>query len=133
MTALRGVLDELLALQQEGYPIIGNETTFEGFMDYLSNPPDQENLRHLDLGGEKRNCDIGLRAMSIYPNGDVHFCDFLGKPIGNVHRQSLSEIYRDTTAAGQRNQMVTCNIDCQQTCKRPTPLWVKARSFMRMG
>ena len=28
--------------------------------------------------------------------------------------------------------MVYCNIDCQLTCKRKTPLLVKAKSFLRM-
>jgi MoaA/NifB/PqqE/SkfB family radical SAM enzyme len=130
---LNSVLEELVAMQKEGYPIIGNRGTFDGFKEYLSNPPDQEHLRHFDLEGGKRNCDIGLRSMTIYPNGDVFFCDFLGKPIGSVYRQSLSEIYYGATAGGQRKQMVHCNIDCQQTCKRPTPLLVKARSFLRMG
>jgi hypothetical protein len=29
--------------------------------------------------------------------------------------------------------MIHCNIDCQQTCKRPIPLVTKARAFLRMG
>jgi len=133
LAALRVVLDELAALQREGYPIIGSQSVFSGFMDYFSNPPQQGHLRHLDLEGEPRNCDIGLRSMFIYPNGDVHFCDFLGKAIGNVHGQSLSEIYHGELANRQRRHMISCDIDCQQTCKRPTPLLAKARSFLRMG
>jgi len=131
---LRSVLDELMALQKEGYSVVGNEQQFQGFWEYLANPPQMgTNMRHLDLGGKKRNCDIGLRSMFIYANGDVFFCDFLGKPIGNVHKNSLEEIYRGAVADQQRKQMVHCNIDCQQTCKRPIPLLVKARTFLRMG
>ena len=131
---LKKVFAEILALQREGYSVMGNEQQFQGFWDYLANPPQAgSSLRHLDLGGKKRNCDIGLRSMFIYPNGDVHFCDFLKQPIGNIHQQSLKDINYGAVASQQRNQMVYCNIDCQQTCKRPTPLWVKARSFLRMG
>ena len=90
-------------------------------------------MRHMDLEGLPRNCDIGLRSMFIYPNGDVFFCDFLGKPIGNVHQHSLGEIYRGEMARKQRQQMKWCDIDCQQTCKRPTPLLAKANAFLRMG
>ena len=133
MNSLKDVLDELKELQEQGYPIIGGTHMFEQFFDYLTNPPDQDSLRHMDLHGEKRNCDIGLRAMGIFPNGDVHFCDFLNQPVGNVYHQSLSEIYYGDLANKQRGQMVHCNIDCQQTCKRPTPLLAKARSFIRMG
>jgi len=113
---------------------VGNEQQFQGFWDYLTHPPQTGAAkRHLDLGGKKRNCDIGLRSMFIYPNGDVYFCDFLEKAIGNIHQQSLTEIYYGTVAGQQRRTMVYCNIDCQQTCKRPIPLWVKARTFLRMG
>jgi MoaA/NifB/PqqE/SkfB family radical SAM enzyme len=134
LAALRGVFDELLDLQREGYGVVGNAKQFEGFHDYLSNPPGAGTAkRHLDLGGKKRNCDIGLRSMFIYPNGDVFFCDFLERAIGNVHQSSLSDIYYGAMAAKQRKVMIRCNIDCQQTCKRPVPLLVKARTFLRMG
>ena len=133
LVALRGVIDELIALQNDGYPIIANDRILNGFMDYFVSPPDQDSHKHLDLNGHKRNCDVGLRSMGIFPNGDVHFCDFLQKPIGNIHKNSLSDIYYGLTADGQRGHMVHCSIDCQQTCKRPTPLLVKARSFLRMG
>ena len=131
---LRRVLDELMTLQKEGYSVVGNQQSFDGFWDYLATPPQMgSSMRHLDLGGKKRNCDIGLRSMFIFANGDVHFCDYLGRPVGNIHKNSLSEIYYGVTANGQRKEMVYCNIDCQQTCKRPVPLLVKARAFLRMG
>lgn len=132
LTNLRRILDEILQLSREGYSVIGDENQLQGFWDYLADPP-VASMRHLDLGGQKRNCDIGLRSMFIYPNGDVFFCDFLKKPIGNIHQQSLKDIYYGNTANGQRKIMVSCNIDCQQTCKRPIPLLVKARAFLRMG
>jgi MoaA/NifB/PqqE/SkfB family radical SAM enzyme len=130
---LKGMLQEIRDLQREGYPVMGDEATFQGFCDYVANPPVKGNYRHMDLEGQKRNCDIGLRAMTIWPTGDVYFCDFLGRPIGNIHKQSLSEIYYGATASGQRQEMVWCDIDCQQTCKRGTSLAVKARAFLRMG
>jgi MoaA/NifB/PqqE/SkfB family radical SAM enzyme len=129
---LRRVLDEIRALRDEGYRVIGDDSAFDGFYEYLSNPP-TEYMRHLDLEGGKRNCDIGLRSMFIYPNGDVFFCDFLKKPIGNIHKNTLSEIYYGQTADQQRKVMIRCNIDCQQTCKRPIPLMTKAKTFLRMG
>jgi MoaA/NifB/PqqE/SkfB family radical SAM enzyme len=130
---LARVLDELRGLQHDGYSVLANDEIFDGFLSYFRSPPNQTHLRHLDLQGEKRNCDIGLRSMFIYPNGEVHFCDFLKKAIGNIRNQSLKEIYHAETARRQRQHMVRCDIDCQQTCKRKTPLLVKARAFMRMG
>jgi MoaA/NifB/PqqE/SkfB family radical SAM enzyme len=129
---LRRVFDELIELRCDGYSVVGDEAQFEGFMRYFASPPDTEKLHYLDLGGHKRNCDIGLRTMFVFPNGDVHFCDYLKESIGNVHKNSLSEIYYGQTARKQRGRMVFCNIDCQATCLRPTPLLVKARTFLRM-
>jgi MoaA/NifB/PqqE/SkfB family radical SAM enzyme len=133
LAAFKGVLDEIRDLQRQGYSVIASERQLDGFLEYFTAPPQMGNMRHLDLGGQKRNCDIGLRSMFIFANGDVHFCDYLGRAIGNIHKQSLSDIYHGTTAGGQRKEMIYCNIDCQQTCKRPIPLWVKARAFLRMG
>jgi MoaA/NifB/PqqE/SkfB family radical SAM enzyme len=130
---LRRVLEEIRQLQLEGYPVMGNADSLNGFYEYLADPPIDGAMRHLDLDGHKRNCDIGLRSMFIYPNGDVFFCDFLKKPIGSIHKNTLKEIYYGQTADKQRKVMVSCNIDCQQTCKRPIPLHVKAKAFLRMG
>lgn len=133
LTALRAVMDELRAMQAEGYPIIGAEDLFDSFFDYLSDPPPDGDTRFLDLGGQKRNCDIGYRTMGIYPNGDVYLCELLRKPVGNIHQQSLSDIYYGDASRKSRDAMVGCRIDCQRTCQRPTPILSKAKAFLRMG
>jgi len=130
---LAEVIEELKVLRSEGYPIVGNDQTMDGFFEYLNDPPVEWKTRFLDLGGAKRNCDIGLRTMIIRPNGDVLFCGFLKELLGNIHQQTLSEMYYGAIAAKQRRTMVYCNIDCQQTCIRPIPLSVKARTFLKMG
>jgi MoaA/NifB/PqqE/SkfB family radical SAM enzyme len=130
---LAEVIAELKVLRSEGYPIVGNDQTMDGFFEYLNDPPVEWKTRFLDLGGAKRNCDIGLRTMIIRPNGDVLFCGFLKELLGNIHQQTLSEMYYGAIAAKQRRTMVYCNIDCQQTCIRPIPLSVKARTFLKMG
>ncbi len=133
LSGFAGMVKELKSLRDDGYPIIGDDETLDGFVHYFENPPPEGELPHLDLNGKKRNCDIGLRSMFIYPNGDAHFCDFLKKPIGNIHQNSLREIFRGETADRQRHHMVNCSIDCQQTCKRKSSLMSKARAFLKMG
>jgi MoaA/NifB/PqqE/SkfB family radical SAM enzyme len=133
LEAFGAVIDQLVELKRAGYPIIGREEALRGFYDYFADPPIDGEIRRFELEGHKRNCDIGVRSMFIYPNGDVMFCDFLKQAIGNIHQQSLRDIYYGTIAGEQRQQMVYCNIDCQQTCKRPVPLREKVQSFLRMG
>lgn len=130
---LKRVFNELLELKLAGYPIMGDEQQFQGFREYLSDPRIDGHVRYLDLGGKKRNCDIGFRSMFIYPDGNVFFCDAFKQAVGNVNESSLSNIYYGTIANEQRRKMAYCNIDCQQTCKRSTPLLEKARAFLRMG
>ena len=130
---LAGVFSQLARLRESGYPIIGPASIFEGFLEYFANPSAEDTTRFLDLHGSKRNCDIGMRAMGIHQDGDVYFCDFLGEPLGNIYKESLSSMYYGMITRRQRERMVYCNIACQRTCQRPTPLLDKARAFMRMG
>jgi glycosyltransferase involved in cell wall biosynthesis len=126
---LRCMFDELLALRREGYPVMGGERQFQKFWTSFADPPHEAQMRHFDLAGEKRDYDIGLRSMFIYPNGDVFFCDFLQQPIGNIHQNSLSDIYCGAGADSERKQMIYRDIDCQQTCRRATPLVEEAPRF----
>ena len=51
-------------------------------------------------------CSAGVSYFHIYPNGDVFFCDFLGKGIGNIKQNSLSEIFHGEMANRQRKHMI---------------------------
>lgn len=127
------VMQELAELKRQGSAIIGDQHSFQGFVDYFRRPPAPGHLKLLDLKGARRDCDIGYRNVFVFANGDVHFCDWLKRPVGNLYQQSLSEIYHGQVARDLRRRIEHCNIDCQASCKRRVPLWVKARAFLRMG
>jgi MoaA/NifB/PqqE/SkfB family radical SAM enzyme len=131
---LRRVLNEVLELRESGHNVVLDAHTVEGFVGYFAAPPKNHNdFPRLDLHGAKRNCDIAYRVMGIYPNGDVQFCDYLNKAVGNIHKQSLSEIYFGEVANKLRRGITGCNIDCQRTCQRPIPIMTKVRTFLKMG
>lgn len=127
------VMKELNDLRKAGSRLIADDNTLDGFTEYFRNPPKSDVVRHLELGGKKRGCDIGYRSLFIFPNGSVQFCDLLKRDIGNVNQQSLKEIYYGELAAKLRNRIDHCNIDCQRTCQRGIPIATKVRAFMRMG
>jgi hypothetical protein len=52
------------------YSVIGNGQLFGGVVNHVLHPTINGQLAHLDLGGAKRNCDIGLRSMFIFSNGE---------------------------------------------------------------
>jgi sulfatase maturation enzyme AslB (radical SAM superfamily) len=127
------VVADLKALLHSGSRIMADDATLDGFVHYFRHPPKSEVMGRLDLDGHKRGCDIGYRSMSIFPNGSVQFCDLLKRDIGNVHEQSLKDIYYGEVANQLRGRIDYCNIDCQRTCQRAIPITSKIRSFLRMG
>lgn len=126
-------MTELIRLAREGNNVLMDERTAEGFVRYFSSPPSEGVTSRLNLEGQKRNCDIGHRSMFVFQNGDVQFCDLLGTKVGNVHTQSLSEIYYGSVAETQRQRIQRCDINCQRTCQRPIPISTKVRAFLKMG
>lgn len=131
---LRRSLEEVLKLRHEGHNVVLDEHTINGFVGYFAKPPKSEtDFPRLELHGAKRDCDIAYRVMGIYPNGDVQFCDYLNKAVGNIHKQSLSEIYFGEVANKLRRGITRCNIDCQRTCQRPIPIMTKVQAFLKMG
>ncbi len=127
------VMTELKALRHEGAGLMADAGTLDNFTHYFRNPPKTEVVGHLNLNGEKRGCDIGYRTLSIEPNGSVHFCDLLKREVGNVHNQSLKDMYYGDIAGRLRKRIDVCDIDCQRTCQRAIPISTKVRAFLRMG
>ena len=131
--AFERVMTEVKGLHASGARVMADSGTLDGFTNYFRNPPKSGSTARLNLDGQKRGCDIGYRSLSIYPNGGVQFCDLLEQDIGNVHQQSLKEMYYGEVANRLRTRITTCNIDCQRTCQRSIPLSSKVRAFLRMG
>ena len=127
------VMTELKTLRSQGSGLMADPGTLDGFTQYFRNRPKSDKVARLKLHGEKRGCDVGFRTLLIYPNGSVQFCGLLERDIGNVHQQSLSEMYYGETANRLRKRIDYCDIDCQRTCQRPIPITSKVRAFLRMG
>lgn len=75
-----------------------------------------ENYDFLLLYDEWRNrrlrikCHSILDSLVIHPNGDVPICQNLNKMLGNVHEQSLDEIFNSAeTQSKQRMHVSHCN------------------------
>lgn len=134
ITSFRQVMSEVLELRNHGHNVVIDEETIEGFTRYFNTPPKSEtDWPRLELNGSKRGCDVGYRTIGVMPNGDVHFCDYLQKPVGNIYKQSLKEMYHGEVAKRMRTGIQGCNIDCQRTCQRPIPTMTKVRAFLKMG
>ena len=95
LSKLRLRIDELLHLQKS-HSIMRNSSY------YLKKIPDFYSSRHFF----PVKCVVGYLRMDIMENGDVTLCPFLGKPIGNVFENKLSEIWFSEKANKVRQQML---------------------------
>ncbi|MFA6134957.1 MAG: radical SAM protein [Phycisphaerae bacterium] len=130
---LARVVEELISLQAEGYSLNADAETLRGFVDYFRMPPLNGPLRRIELNGRKRRCSTGYSTMFILPDAKVYLCGLQTKAVGDLHTQSLREIWRSQAAATHRRQARGCTINCQLSCTRKTPLLRKVRSFLQMG
>jgi MoaA/NifB/PqqE/SkfB family radical SAM enzyme len=126
------VVDELVALRNEGYGLVPDADALKGFLDYFRAGPKID--KPLDTPPvAPRRCAIGFRNVFIYPDGKVCLCDIIGSEIGNVHTSSLAQMWYSQETAAQRRRMLRCQVNCQASCTRPTPFWTKVKVFLRTG
>ena len=116
------VAEELKELRKSGARLLSDERALDGFVSYFRTPAKSQSIARIDLGGQARHCDIGYRSLEIFSDGSVQFCDLLKTEIGNVNRQSLSDIYYGEAARRHRERIARCNLNCQRTCQRPISL-----------
>lgn len=97
----------------------------------------QENYDFVVLYDQWRNGHLRLRCHSImsslvvHSNGDVPLCQNLDVVLGNIHRQSLDEIFNGAPACQQQSHYCThCN-GCWINFHRKYDI-ILARSFERM-
>jgi MoaA/NifB/PqqE/SkfB family radical SAM enzyme len=132
LESLDRIFDELLALQSEGYGLIGDARSFQEFLDYFRSPITEDDRGRLDLQKKKRYpCSVGVRIMTILGTGKVYFCDILNE-IGDVYQHSLKDIWYSTVATERRQAVLRCNNNCQYTCTRKVPLMIKVTACLKM-
>lgn len=57
---------------------------------------------------QSAGCKVGRFMVSVQPNGDVHPCPFVPFPIGNLRRQSITEIWQAPLLQQARGQDLGC-------------------------
>lgn len=67
---------------------------------------------------DERLCAIGTRSCVISPTGDVFACLGYAKPLGNVRKQPLLEIWRDSPAARYLRTLRAAHLDACASCEK---------------
>ncbi len=96
------VIDEILALKKEGYPIANPASHFELFRAYFHDPLKRK---------EEIACLLGDYLVGINPAGDVRICCLM-PPIGNIREKPLADILSAPAIDGMRQDMHSCRRVC---------------------
>jgi len=115
------VIDRLVALKRNGYPILNTEATLEGMKRYFYDPDAKypefvcRSYTQLEIGNE----------------GDVYFCLNMD-PIGNLRRQSLREILKSRMSRERFGEILDCKKPCiLLNCNSQRGLMQRGSEFMR--
>lgn len=96
------VIDQIIEMKKDGYPIANPVSHLELFRAYFHNP-------HKRKPGLK--CHLGDYVLSIDPIGDIRLCCFM-KPIGNIREKSLVNMLNSQEVDEQRQEMRNCERLC---------------------
>jgi MoaA/NifB/PqqE/SkfB family radical SAM enzyme len=98
------VFSRLLAIKEQGYPILNSAEHLKEIAKYLKDPTDPEIL--------ERVCQTGVKNFNIDPFGNVRLCSIM-EIVGNVMQDSPEDIWRSANAAHQRENVRTCDKTCR--------------------
>lgn len=93
------------------YPVMG-------FKDNLFNGVFQEMEKPLFGGCTGFGCGAAFNFVSVLPTGEVHACRKFESPLGNLTRDSLTDIYHSSTARQYRTGPEDClSCDLNRVCR----------------
>ena len=96
------VIDRIIDMKKNGYPIANPVSHFELFRQYFNNPK---------LRNPVSVCHLGDNVVSIDPLGDVRMCCSLS-PLGNINTARISDMLSTKEIEVSRNKMKACHKTC---------------------
>ena len=98
------VFERLLAMKEEGYPILNSAGHLKEIAKYIKDPTSPEIL--------EKTCKVGIRNLNIDPFGNVRLCSIFSV-VGNVRDDAPEDIWRSMNAAAQREEIRSCDKMCR--------------------
>ncbi len=108
---LQRVVDELLELKRQGYPILSADWHLQDWVRHFK----KDTRTDLQVGADGVQCWVGLTTFVIKTDGTIVNCHTLD-PIGNVQKQSVRDIWYGPTGKERRAETVKCTIACSENC-----------------
>ena len=98
------VFNRLIAMAENGDPIISSVGHLKEMAKYLKNPTDPALLEKV--------CQVGVKNLNIDPFGNVRLCSIM-EVVGNIERGLPVEIWQSVNASDQRENIRTCEKFCR--------------------
>jgi MoaA/NifB/PqqE/SkfB family radical SAM enzyme len=98
------VFDRLVSMKAQGYPILNSTEHLREIAKYLKDPTTPEILEKV--------CKVGIKNLNIDPFGNVRLCSIM-EIVGNITTDLPQDIWRSVNAAGQRENIRTCDKTCR--------------------
>lgn len=115
------VLDKLIQIKKQDYPIKNSFKELEDLRSYYRNP--------IEIAKKYKFCFTGVRNFAIDEYGNVKLC-FGMKPVGNVLKQRSKEIWYGKEAEAMREQIRHCQRYCRiLPCNKREELGQLTRAF----
>src|SRR5262249_53265866 len=98
------VFTQLVAMKEQGYPILNSAEHLKEIAKYLKEPTSPEILEKV--------CKVGIKNLNIDPFGNVRLCSIMGV-VANVAEADPAEIWPAPNAANQREEIRACDKVCR--------------------
>jgi MoaA/NifB/PqqE/SkfB family radical SAM enzyme len=121
------VVDRLLEMKAEGYPLLNDTSHLRKFKDYFR----AAKHRQASLLERQGICHVGVTNFFIGSNGDVVTCFYMD-PVGNLRAEAPRQIWEGAQARKRREEIRTCGRDCLLTCMTTRTLRDKAELFLKV-
>lgn len=99
---VHSVLNELIRLKSERFPIHNFPLQLEIFKAYFENP---------DKRARESKCYAGDYVINISSNGDISLCCFMD-PVGNIKNDDINKLWFSEEASLMRRRMYNCKVNC---------------------
>jgi MoaA/NifB/PqqE/SkfB family radical SAM enzyme len=99
---VNAVLDELIQMKNEGYPLHNLPIQLQVYKTYLADPTKR---------ARNATCYLGDYVINTDPAGNIGLCCFM-EPIGNIKKDNINTLWFSEKAVQMKERMHACNLNC---------------------
>ena len=102
ISSIHSVLDELIEMRKNGYPIHNFPLQLKIFKTYFKDPTKR---------ARRATCYLGDYVINTDPSGNISLCCFM-EPMGNIRKDDIKSLWFSEKARLMRSQMHNCDVNC---------------------